>query len=60
VEAPKIYLPPVNDATSGQLHYYVGYADTEVKHCRLNLGNIMCTCKYGTKRKETLVGALPS
>lgn len=44
LEQGKSYLPPVLDHSSGYLHYYVGYGDQEMKHSRLNIGTLMCSC----------------
>lgn len=44
-EASKVFLPPVLDATSGQLHCYEGYGDSELTHAKLNIKSLLCDCQ---------------
>lgn len=52
LEQGKSYVPPVLDAVSGYLHYYVGYGDQELKHARMNIGTLMCSCQMRTGFKQ--------
>lgn len=44
-EASKVFLPPVLDASSGQLHCYEGYGDSDLTHAKLNIKSLMCDCR---------------
>ena len=46
----KIYVPPVYDSSSGQLHFYLGYGDCELDHSKLNIGSLICTCRNGATK----------
>ncbi len=50
----KSYVPPVLDHVSGYLHYYVGYGDQELKHSRMNIGALMCSCQMRTGYKQVV------
>jgi len=43
--ASKIFLPPVLDFASGQLHCYEGYADSDLTHAKLNIKSLLCDCR---------------
>ena len=52
MEQGKSYMPPVLDHASGYLHYYVGYGDQEMKHARLNIGTLLCSCQMRSGYKQ--------
>jgi hypothetical protein len=40
----KVYLPPVYDPSSGLVHTFLGYADTELVHHSFKIQPMLCTC----------------
>jgi hypothetical protein len=45
MEMGKLYIPPVYDPSSSILHTFLGYGDLEPKHEKINIQNLLCTCR---------------